>query len=117
MEWVHQTPELRVAVDRKPSVLAIRDPFPADPMVAEREALAVSASDAAGVSEFRISGSLRTSWYQAQRKAPSLAGNIRQPQAPFKISGDGVLTGRLRLGLARLSAFLLSLTELPELMV
>ena len=91
VEWVHQTPELRVAVDRKPSVLAISDPFPADPMVAEREALAVSARDAAGVSEFRISGFLRTSWYEAQRKDPSLAGNIRRPEAPFKISGDGVL--------------------------
>ena len=49
--WVHQTPELRVAVDRKPSLLTTSDPFPADPMVGEREALAVSARDAAGVSE------------------------------------------------------------------
>ena len=72
-------------------MLAISDPFPADPMVAEREALAVSARDAAGVSEFRISGSLRTSWYEAQRKDPSREGNIRRPEAPFKISGDGVL--------------------------
>ena len=91
VEWVHQTPELRVAVDRKPSILTITDPFPADPMIAEQEALAVSARDAAGGSEFRISGSLRTSWYEAQRKDPSLAGNIRRPEAPSKISGDGVL--------------------------
>ena len=62
MEWVHQTPEL--AVDRKPSVLTFSDPFPADPMVAEREA-----RDAAGVSEFRISGS---SWYEAQRNPGSV---------------------------------------------
>ena len=28
VEWVHQTPELRVAVDRKPSVLTISDVEP-----------------------------------------------------------------------------------------
>ena len=38
------------------SCTTISDPFPAHPKVAEREALAVSARDAAGVSEFRISG-------------------------------------------------------------
>ena len=32
VDWVHQTPELRVAVDRKPSVLTISAPFPADSM-------------------------------------------------------------------------------------
>ena len=47
VEWVHQTLEVRVAVDRKRSVLIISDRFPADPMVADREALAVSARHAA----------------------------------------------------------------------
>ena len=47
---------------------------------------------------FQSSGSLRTSWYEAQRKDPSLAGNIRRPEAPFKISGDGVLEREVPLG-------------------
>ena len=41
--------------------------------------------------EMLYSGSLRISWYEAQRKDPSLAGNIRRLEAPLKISGDGVL--------------------------
>ena len=43
---------------------------------------------------------MRTSWCEAQRKDPSLSGNIRRPEAPFKVSGDGVLErDRLLLGL------------------
>ena len=51
MEWVHQTPELRVAVDWKPSILTATDPFVLDALVAEREVLAVSARHAWG---FRV---------------------------------------------------------------
>ena len=42
-------------------------PLQADPAVLERERLAVLARDAANVSEFRVTGSLRTSWHDAQR--------------------------------------------------
>ncbi|CAE7826375.1 pol, partial [Symbiodinium microadriaticum] len=36
------------------------------------EQLAIQARDAAGVWEFRVTGSIRTAWYEAQRRDPSL---------------------------------------------
>ena len=56
-----------------------------------REQLAVEARDAANISEFRVTGSLRTAWYEGQRRDPSLAGSIRKPEPPMEISGDGLL--------------------------
>ena len=56
-----------------------------------RERLAVEARDAANISEFRVTGSLRTAWYEGQRRDPSLAGSIRKPEPPMVISGDGLL--------------------------
>ena len=56
-----------------------------------REQLAVEARDAANISEFRVTGSLRTAWYEGQRRDPSLAGSIRKPEPPMVISGDGLL--------------------------
>ena len=56
-----------------------------------REQLAVEARDAANISEFRVTGSLRTAWYEGQRCDPSLAGSIRKPEPPMKMSGDGLL--------------------------
>ena len=55
--------------------------------------------------------------YEAQRKDPSLARNIRRPEAPFKVSGDGVLEKVTLRTRARLSVFLLSQMVLPERMV
>ena len=57
----------------------------------ERERLAVLARDAANVSEFRVTGSLHTSWYEAQRRDPSLAGSLRRTEPPMRIAGDGLL--------------------------
>ena len=56
-----------------------------------REQLAVEARDAANISEFRVTGSLRTAWYEGQRRDPSLAGSIRKPEPPMVMSGDGLL--------------------------
>ena len=56
-----------------------------------REQLAVQARDAAGVSEFRVTGSIRTAWYEAQRRDPSLAAALKKPEAPMVLAADGLL--------------------------
>ena len=66
----HRSDRVKVKIDRK----LVSLPLQADPAELERERLAVLARDAANVSEFRVTGSLRTSWYEAQRRDPSLAG-------------------------------------------
>ena len=85
--WDHRTEGVKVKIDRK----LISLPLQADPSVLERERLAVLARDAANVSEFRVTGSLRTSWYEAQRRDPSLAGSLRRTEPPMRIAGDGLL--------------------------
>ncbi|CAK9002134.1 Retrovirus-related Pol polyprotein from transposon 412 [Includes: Protease [Durusdinium trenchii] len=55
------------------------------------------AREGAGVAEFRVSGSLRTSWYDAQRRDDTLAGHFRKPEYPFRVSGDGVLEREVKL--------------------
>ena len=56
-----------------------------------RETLAEAAREAAGISEFRVTGSLRSSWYEAQRKDESLAGQFRKVDYPFVLAADGLL--------------------------
>ena len=85
--WDHRTEKVKVKIDRK----LISLPLQVDPSVLERERLAVLAKDAANVSEFRVTGSLRTSWYEAQRRDPSLAGSLRRAEPPMRIAGDGLL--------------------------
>ena len=85
--WDHRTEVVKVKIDRK----LISLPLQADPSVLERERLAVLARDAANVSEFRVTGSLRTSWYEAQRRDPSLAGSLRRTEPPMRVAGDGLL--------------------------
>ena len=65
--------------------------------VLRRETLAEEAREGAGVAEFRVSGSLRTSWYDAQRRDDTLAGHFRKPEYPFRVSGDGVLEREVKL--------------------
>ena len=85
--WDHRTEVVKVKIDRK----LISLPLQADPSVLERERLAVLARDAANVSEFRVTGSLRTSWYEAQRRDPSLAGSLRRTEPSMRVAGDGLL--------------------------
>ena len=59
--------------------------------VLEREQLAEEARANAGISEFKVTGSLRSSWYEAQRKDASLAGYFKKVEHPFKLASDGVL--------------------------
>ena len=82
--WDHRTEVVKVKIDRK----LISLPLQADPSLLERERLAVLARDAANVSEFRATESLRTSWYDAQRRDPSLAGSLRGTEPPMRIAGD-----------------------------
>ena len=82
--WDHRTEVVKVKIDRK----LISLPLQADPSVLERERLAVLARDAASVSEFRVTGSLRTSWYEAQRRDPSLTGSLRRTEPPMRVAGD-----------------------------
>ena len=63
----------------------------------EREGLAQEARDAAGISEFKVSGSLRGAWHEAQRKDESLAGIFRKTAHPYRIAGDGVLEREFQL--------------------
>ena len=85
--WDHRTEVVKVKIDRK----LISLPLQADPSVLERERLAVLARDAANVYEFRVTGSLRTSCYEAQRRDPSLAGSLRRTEPPTRVAGDGLL--------------------------
>ena len=62
-----------------------------DHHVLDREGLAREARDSAGMSEFRVTGSLRSAWYEAQRKDEPLAGHFKKPSHPFVIAGDGIL--------------------------
>ena len=55
--WDHHTEGVKVKIDRN----LISLPLQAGPSVLERERLAVLARDAANVSKFRVTGSLRTS--------------------------------------------------------
>ena len=87
--WDHRTEKVKVKIDRK----LVSLPLQVDPSVLERERLAVLAKDAANVSEFRVTGSLRTSWYEAQRRDPSLAGSLRRAEPPMRIAGDGLRAG------------------------
>jgi hypothetical protein len=56
-----------------------------------REELAAEARLRAGLCEFLVTGSLRSAWYEAQRKDESLVGYFRRPGEPFKIAEDGLL--------------------------
>ena len=59
--------------------------------VPSREELAAQARSEAGIAEFTISGSLRSAFYEAQKKDQSLVGHFRRPGDPFRVAGDGVL--------------------------
>ena len=57
----------------------------------QREELAREARDAAEISEFKVSGSLRGAWHDAQRKDESLASIFKKTVHPYRIAGDGLL--------------------------
>ena len=79
-KWDHLASKVRVKVD--PKSFAYPMEVSADDL--RREQLAIQARDAAGVSEFRVTGSIRTAWYEAQRRDPSLtAALIRSPRHPW----------------------------------
>ena len=63
----------------------------------DRDSLAKEARDAAGVSEFKVSGSLRGAWHEAQRKDESLASYFRKTAHPYRLAGDGVLEREVQL--------------------
>ena len=56
-----------------------------------RAELAEEARVHAGVAEFSVTGSLRSLWYEAQRKDESLAGHFRRTGDPFRLGADGLL--------------------------
>ena len=78
---------MKVKVDPK----SFAYPMEVSADVLRREQLAVQARDAAGVSEFRVTGSIRTAWYEAQRRDPSLAAALKKPEAPMVLGADGLL--------------------------
>ena len=69
--------------------------------VAERERLAEEARARLGISEFHVSGSLRSAWYEAQRRDGSLAGILRKTEHPFVLGGDGLLEREVQLAAGR----------------
>ena len=86
-KWDHQASKVKVKVDPK----SFAYPMEVSADVLRREQLAVQARDAAGVSEFRVTGSIRTAWYEAQRRDPSLAAALKKPEAPMVLGADGLL--------------------------
>ena len=86
-KWDHVASKVRVKVD--PKSFAYPMEVSADDL--RREQLAVQARDAAGVSEFRVTGSIRTAWYEAQRRDPSLTAALKKPEAPMVLAADGLL--------------------------
>ena len=70
------------------SIGAVRD---AEEPEQSREELAEEARLQSGLCEFEVTGSLRGSWYEAQRKDESLVGHFRRPGDPFRIANDGLL--------------------------
>ena len=86
-KWDHQASKVKVKVDPK----SFAYPMEVSADVLRREQLAVQARDAAGVSEFRVTGSIRTAWYEAQRRDPSLAAALKKPEAPMMLGADGLL--------------------------
>ena len=81
--------------ERKVAVLTAADD------VAERERLAEEARARLGISEFHVSGSLRSAWYEAQRRDGSLAGILRKTEHPFVLGGDGLLEREVQLAAGR----------------
>ena len=81
--------------ERKVAVLTAADD------VAERERLAEEAKARLGISEFHVSGSLRSAWYEAQRRDGSLAGILRKTEHPFVLGGDGLLEREVQLAAGR----------------
>ena len=86
-KWDHLASKVRVKVD--PKSFAYPMEVSADEL--RREQLAILARDAAGVSEFRVTGSIRTAWYEAQRRDPSLTTALKKPEAPMVLAADGLL--------------------------
>ena len=86
-KWDHQASKVKVKVDPK----SFAYPMEVSADVLRREQLAIQARDAAGVSEFRVTGSIRTAWYEAQRRDPSLAAALKKPEAPMVLAADGLL--------------------------
>ena len=62
-----------------------------------RGELAEEARVHAGVAEFSVMGSLRSLWYEAQRKDESLAGHFRRTGDPFRLGADGLLERQVAL--------------------
>jgi len=60
-------------------------------VIPSREELALEARVGAGIAEFEVTGSLRSLWYDAQKKDASLAGHFRRPGDPFRVASDGLL--------------------------
>ena len=65
--------------------------------IAERDRLAEEARARLGISEFHLTGSLRSAWYEAQRRDGSLAGILRKTEHPFVLQGDGLLEREVQL--------------------
>jgi len=59
--------------------------------VAKRAEVAEEARAENGESDFVISGSLRSAWYQAQRSDPALVNLIKRPGEPYRLADDGLL--------------------------
>ena len=90
-KWDHQASKVKVKVDPK----SFAYPMEVSADVLRREQLAVQARDAAGVSEFRVTGSIRTAWYEAQRRDPSLEclACIKGRSRPTKVEARAVKCG------------------------
>ena len=48
-----------------------------------------------------MTGSLRSAWYEAQRRDGSLAGILRKTEHPFVLGGDGLLEREVQLTAGR----------------
>ena len=48
-----------------------------------------------------MTGSLRSAWYEAQRRDGSLAGILGQTEHPFVLGGDGLLEREVQLAAGR----------------
>ena len=93
-EWIH-TDWAEPVQERKVAVMTAASD------VAERDRLAEEARARLGISEFHVTGSLRSAWYEAQRRDGSLAGILRKTEHPFVLGGDGLLEREVQLTAGR----------------
>ena len=93
-EWIY-TDWAEPVQDRKVAVMTAASD------VAERDRLAEEARARLGISEFHVTGSLRSAWYEAQRRDGSPAGILRKTEHPFVLGGDGLLEREVQLAAGR----------------